>query len=83
MAGSPDFSELLRLLNKHKVDYLVVGGYAVMMYGEPRFTKDLDLTPHSGARGSSAVKRSPKATIAAQREPCDRQKALQMGLGVD
>jgi hypothetical protein len=30
-------------LAKHEVKYLVVGGYAVMKYAEPRFTKDLDL----------------------------------------
>ncbi len=35
MPASPDFKELLRLLEKHKVRYLVVGGYAVMKYTEP------------------------------------------------
>ncbi len=43
MLTSPDFKELLSILAKHKVRYLVVGGYAVMKYTEPRFTKDLDL----------------------------------------
>jgi hypothetical protein len=43
MLTSPDFKELLSILEKHKVRYLVVGGYAVMKYTEPRFTKDLDL----------------------------------------
>jgi hypothetical protein len=28
---------------KHRVRYLVVGGYAVSVYTRPRFTKDLDL----------------------------------------
>jgi len=37
------FSELLRIFNANGVKYLVVGGYAVMLYSEPRFTKDLDL----------------------------------------
>ena len=32
MLTSPDFKELLSLLEKHKVRYLVVGGYAVMKY---------------------------------------------------
>lgn len=40
---SPDWIELLQILNEHKVRYLVVGGYAVMNYSEPRYTKDLDL----------------------------------------
>lgn len=43
MLTSPDFKELLSLFKKHKVRYLIVGGYAVMRYTEPRFTKDLDL----------------------------------------
>ncbi|MEM6431872.1 MAG: DUF6036 family nucleotidyltransferase [Deinococcota bacterium] len=43
MLTSPDFKELLSLFKKHSVRYLIVGGYAVMRYTEPRFTKDLDL----------------------------------------
>ena len=43
MIQSRDFRELLKLLEKHEVRYLVVGGYAVMLYSEPRWTKDLDL----------------------------------------
>jgi hypothetical protein len=43
MLTSPDFRELLKLFEKHKIRYLIVGGYAVMKYSEPRFTKDLDV----------------------------------------
>jgi hypothetical protein len=43
MLQSHDFKELLKLLEKHDVRYLVVGGYAVMLYSEPRWTKDLDV----------------------------------------
>ena len=39
----PDFEELLRLLEKHKVEYVIVGGYAVAFHGYPRFTQDIDL----------------------------------------
>jgi predicted nucleotidyltransferase len=38
-----DFKELLALFSECQVEYLVVGGYAVVEYTEPRFTKDLDL----------------------------------------
>ncbi|MCH8173212.1 MAG: nucleotidyltransferase, partial [Proteobacteria bacterium] len=38
-----DFRELLSILDRHGVRHLVVGGYAVMVYTEPRFTKDLDV----------------------------------------
>lgn len=43
MAENPDYKELLQRLNEFEVRYLIVGGYAVMKYAEPRFTKDLDL----------------------------------------
>jgi len=47
MADSPDYKELLQLLNEFEVEYLIVGGFAVMKYGEPRYTKDLDVWIHN------------------------------------
>jgi hypothetical protein len=38
-----DFEELLKLLEEQKVEYLIVGGYAVAFHGYPRFTKDIDI----------------------------------------
>lgn len=35
-----DFKELLRIFNDYQVNYLVIGGYAVMQCTEPRYTKD-------------------------------------------
>jgi len=55
MLTSPDFKELLSFLEKHKVRYLVVGGYAVMKYTEPRFTKDLDLWIATDQANAKAV----------------------------
>ncbi len=55
MLTSPDFKELLSFLEKHKVRYLVVGGYAVMKYTEPRFTRDLDLWVSTDEENSKAV----------------------------
>ena len=37
-----DLSEFVRLLNFHKVEYVVVGGHAVAFHGHPRFTGDID-----------------------------------------
>jgi hypothetical protein len=39
----PDFKEFLQLLNLEKVEYLLVGGYAVGYYGYPRATGDMDV----------------------------------------
>ena len=38
-----DFKELLQLLNSKKIEYLVIGGYAVALYGYPRATGDIDI----------------------------------------
>ena len=43
MLTSPEFKELLKLFAEHDVRYLIIGGYAVAKYSEPRFTKDLDI----------------------------------------
>ena len=43
MALNQDFKEFLELLNKHRVKYLVVGGYSVAIHGHPRYTKDIDI----------------------------------------
>ncbi len=55
MAESPHYKELLQLLNEFEVEYLVVGGFAVMKYGEPRYTKDLDIWVHNSAANSTRV----------------------------
>lgn len=38
-----DLRELLELLNRHEVEYLIIGAHAVAKYGYPRATKDIDL----------------------------------------
>jgi len=43
MEVQQDFKDLLELFNKHKVDYIVVGGYALGFHGAPRYTGDLDI----------------------------------------
>jgi len=40
---SQDFKEFVKLLNKHEVEYLVIGGYALGIHGYPRYTGDLDV----------------------------------------
>jgi len=37
-----EFKDFIRCLNKNKVKYLLVGGWAVGVYGHPRATKDID-----------------------------------------
>ena len=37
-----DFKDFIQFLNKHNVRYLLVGGWAIGIYGHPRATKDID-----------------------------------------
>jgi hypothetical protein len=37
------FKDLLRLLNSKNVRYLLIGGYAVALHGQPRLTNELDI----------------------------------------
>jgi hypothetical protein len=53
-----DLKQLLSVFNAHGVEYLIVGGYAVGAYAEPRATKDLDLFIRSDIKNSEAVFRA-------------------------
>ncbi len=43
MLINQDFKEFLQSLNANKVEYLIIGGYAVAFHGHPRYTKDIDI----------------------------------------
>jgi len=38
----PDFNEFVELLNKNKVEYVIVGSFALAFHGYPRATGDID-----------------------------------------
>lgn len=48
----PDFGALLarlaRVLAGHDLAFMVIGGHAVLLHGEPRLTQDIDITLHAG-----------------------------------
>lgn len=41
-------TRLARTLDRAGIAYMVIGGQAVLLYGEPRLTKDIDLTVGAG-----------------------------------
>lgn len=49
------YSGLLRIFNARNVRCLVIGGYAVIQYAEPRYTKDLDFWISTDADNAQAV----------------------------
>lgn len=38
-----DFEDLLSILGKHRVRYLIIGGLAFIYHAKPRHTKDMDI----------------------------------------
>ncbi|RME56700.1 hypothetical protein D6779_10135 [Candidatus Parcubacteria bacterium] len=61
MFVNSDFTELLKLFNANNVRYLIVGGYALIQYAEPRYTKDLDLWISTDTANARAVFNALKA----------------------
>ncbi|MFZ5921922.1 MAG: DUF6036 family nucleotidyltransferase [Chloroflexota bacterium] len=55
MFVNSDFSDLLRIFNARNVRYLVIGGYAVIQYAEPRYTKDLDVWISTDSENAKTV----------------------------
>jgi hypothetical protein len=44
-------------LKKASIPYMVIGGQAVLLYGEPRLTRDIDITMGIGVEGLDRVKK--------------------------
>ena len=49
------FEEFIRLLNHHKVKYLVVGAYALIYYTHPRNTGDIDFFIKTSAGNAKKI----------------------------
>jgi hypothetical protein len=37
------FMQIFEALNEEKVEYILIGGFAVILYGSPRLTQDIDI----------------------------------------
>ncbi len=55
MEVQKDFKELLELFNGHKVEYIIVGSYALAFHGAPRFTGDIDIFVHSSSENAKKI----------------------------
>jgi hypothetical protein len=58
---APELEDLLKLcraLNREGVRYLLIGGFAVILHGYVRSTKDIDLLVDPAAENISALKRA-------------------------
>ena len=53
-----DYKEMLLILIKNNVDFMVIGAYALAHYGFPRSTGDIDIFVNPNIRNSILVHRS-------------------------
>ena len=51
----PDFLEILKVLTKHKVNFIVVGGVCAVLHGAPVTTFDLDLVHSRSSQNLSSL----------------------------
>lgn len=55
MEVQQDFRDLFALFNARKVEYVVVGAYALAFHGAPRFTGDMDILVRPGVRNARRI----------------------------
>jgi hypothetical protein len=55
MRVEKDYEDLLRLFNKNKVRYCIIGAYAVAFYARPRYTKDIDILIEPDIRNGEKI----------------------------
>ena len=55
MTLARDFEDFIRLLNRHGVRYMVVGGYALAFHGTPRYTGDIDIWIHISEQNAAKL----------------------------
>ena len=67
-----DAQKIIEILERHRVDYVLVGGFAAVLHGARRPTEDIDIAPATGAdnlRRLSLALRELQAHIRVDGEP--------------
>ncbi|MBW2661635.1 MAG: hypothetical protein JRD93_06545 [Deltaproteobacteria bacterium] len=79
-----DFEDMLGLLYKHGVRYLIIGGLAFIYHVKPRYTKDMDLwidpAPENVKRANNALREFGSPYLLDTEHP---EEILQLGLAPD
>ena len=52
MFDHPDIKDLILLMQKYQVKFVLIGGHAVMCYAHPRYTKDIDFLVSIGKQSA-------------------------------
>ena len=80
-----DYKEMLQNLLDHKVEFLIVGAYAMAMYGYPRATGDIDIWIMVSPENSKKIFNALKvfgAPLAEVNEDTFTQKGIVFQIGV-
>ncbi|HOW98102.1 MAG TPA: hypothetical protein P5567_11330 [Kiritimatiellia bacterium] len=85
MEVQPDFKELLALFNEQKIEYIIVGAYALAYHGAPRFTGDIDLyvrpTKNNAARIIAALSSFGFGSLGLKEEDFQKpEQVIQLGV---
>ena len=79
-----DFEDMLELLHKHDVKYLIIGGLAFIYHARPRYTKDMDLwvedSEENIQRANRALTEFGSPTMLATNDPT---QIVQIGVAPD
>jgi len=79
-----DYEEFLRLLNKFRVRYCIIGAFAVAFFGKPRYTKDIDIlvdaNEENGKRIVKALERFGFRSLGLRKEDFSKRNiVIQLG----
>ncbi len=79
-----DFEDMLALLEKHKVCYLIIGGLAFIYHAKPRYTKDMDIwidpRVENVGQANKALSEFGSPFLL---DPMKKQEILQLGIAPD
>ncbi len=78
---SIDHLDLLRVLTEHQVRFMIIGGYAVIIYTKPRYTKDLDLFVEYSESNLARIAQA-LAEFGLPRDLIDATRTLKYGEGI-
>ena len=84
MESVQDFEDMLELLRRHEVKYLIIGGLAFIYHAKPRYTEDMDLWVEPSAdniqRANRALAEFGSRTLLGLDEPT---QIVQIGVAPD
>jgi len=68
-----DFLEILNAFAKNGVEYILIGGFAVIIHGFPRLTSDIDIFLKPEAKNLERLKRALRRSSATR---CPRSRGF-------